>query len=133
MSNSTFIPLGDWLDARKSAEFISHAGGEPAPENRAEEAKPVTPAEVIDLDGQIREILFGKIAEGSVEEVMGSIKTAIANAPARVALPEIKLQPSGGSLPEEQPTIEFEREGDTVKRVQINCSCGQSIHLDCVY
>lgn len=133
MSNSNFIPLGDGLETRKSAEFISHADGEPVSENRAEKARPVTPAEAIDLDGRIREILFGKITEGSVEEVVGSIKTAIANAPARVALPEIKLQPSGGSLPEEQPTIEFEREGDTVKRVQVNCSCGRSIHLDCVY
>tara|TARA_B100001123_G_scaffold438045_1_gene572039 strand:+ start:1286 stop:1687 length:402 start_codon:yes stop_codon:yes gene_type:complete len=133
MSNSNFIPLGDGLDAHNSAEFVSHTGGEPITEKRVEGAKPVTPAEINDLDGQIRKILIGKVEEGSVEEAITSIKAAIANAPARVALPEIKLQPAGGSLPEEQPTIEFEREGDTVKRVQVNCSCGQSIHLDCVY
>tara|TARA_Y100000588_G_scaffold383427_1_gene472739 strand:- start:3159 stop:3560 length:402 start_codon:yes stop_codon:yes gene_type:complete len=133
MSSDGFIPLGDGLNSHKSAEFISHAGGESATENRTETPKPVTPAEANDLEGQIREILSSKVPEESVEEAITSIKAAIVNAPARVALPEIKLQPSSGNLPEEQPTIDFEREGDTVKRVQINCSCGQSIHLDCVY
>lgn len=133
MSNGDFIPLGDGLDAHKPTEFVSHSAGSPITEKRAGEPKSVTPAEANDLDGQIRQILTGKVPEGSVEEAIASIKAAIVNAPARVALPEIKLQPAGGSPPEEQPTIEFEREGDTVKSVQINCSCGQSIHLDCVY
>tara|TARA_B100000959_G_scaffold276515_1_gene331363 strand:- start:92 stop:493 length:402 start_codon:yes stop_codon:yes gene_type:complete len=133
MSSDKFIPLGNGLDAHKSVEFVSHVDGGLVSEKSIEGPNPVTPAEVNDLDGQIRQILTGKLAGGSVEEAVVSIKTAILNAPARVALPEIKLQPTGGSSPEEQPTIEFEREGDTVKRVQINCSCGQSIHLDCVY
>ena len=133
MSNDNFIPLGNGLDAHKSAEFVGHADIGPVTEKSAERPSPVTPAEANDLDGQIRQILTDKLSGDSIEEAVVSIKAAILNAPARVALPEIKLQPAGGSSPEEQPTIEFEREGDTVKRVQINCSCGQSIHLDCIY
>jgi hypothetical protein len=89
---------------------------------------------VVDLPRQIRQILQGQLAEAALDSAVGAIEAAINNAPSRVALPEIKLN-TGSDQPslEGQPTIEFEREGDTVKRVQVHCSCGQSIHLDCIY
>ena len=66
--------------------------------------------------------------------IRDSIEAAINNAPSRVALPEIKLNTVGDQPTlEGQPNIEFEREGDTVKRVQVHCVCGQTIQLDCIY
>lgn len=32
-----------------------------------------------------------------------------------------------------QPTVKVHKEGDTVRRIQIHCSCGQIIDLDCQY
>jgi hypothetical protein len=32
-----------------------------------------------------------------------------------------------------QPTVKIHREGDSVRRIQITCSCGQVIDLDCQY
>ena len=32
-----------------------------------------------------------------------------------------------------QPIVRLHREGDAVRHIQIQCSCGQVIDLDCVY
>jgi hypothetical protein len=32
-----------------------------------------------------------------------------------------------------QPVVKLQCDGDVVKHIQIQCSCGQSIDLDCVY
>ena len=87
-------------------------------------------------------IFFLKIFETS-NEAIEAIQSAVETAPARMALPEIKLSSApapGGEAGNEgeaastaPPVLEYEREGDVVRRVIVNCSCGQSIHLDCDY
>ena len=134
MTNSGFTPFGNELVARPSPQFVEHGEDSLASTNLQTTPAPVTPAEMVDLPGQIRQILQGQLAKAALDSAVDAIEAAINNAPSRVALPEIKLN-TGGDQPslEGQPTIEFEREGDTVKRVQVHCSCGQSIHLDCIY
>ena len=134
MTDSGFTPFGNELDARPSPQFVEHGGDSLVPTNLQATPAPVTPAEMVDLPGQIRQILQGQLAEPALDSAVSAIEDAINNAPSRVALPEIKLN-TGGDQPtiEGQPTIEFEREGDTVKRVQVHCVCGQSIQLDCIY
>ena len=134
MADAGFTPFGNELDARPSPQFVEHGGDSLAPTNLQATPAPVTPAEVVDLPGQIRQILQGQLAEAALDSAVGAIEAAINNAPSRVALPEIKLN-TGSDQPslEGQPTIEFEREGDTVKRVQVHCTCGQAIHVDCIY
>lgn len=132
MANDAFTPFGSELDSRPAPQFIGHGEDSPA----ATPAAPprVTPAEAVDLSGKIREILKGQLPETDLNLAISAIETAINSTPTRVALPEIKLNTDGDSTPPEgQPSLEFEREGDTVKRVQVHCACGQSIHLDCVY
>tara|TARA_B100001939_G_C16766972_1_gene540857 strand:- start:32 stop:436 length:405 start_codon:yes stop_codon:yes gene_type:complete len=134
MTDAGFTPFGSELDARPFPKFVEHGEKTSAPTNPQAAPAPVTPAEAVDLPGEIREILQGQLAEAALDSAVNAIAAAVNNAPTRVALPEIKLN-TGGDQPslDGQPTIEFEREGDTVKRVQVHCACGQSIHLDCVY
>ena len=134
MADAGFTPFGSGLDARPSPQFVGHGEDTPAPANPQAAPAPVTPAEAVDLPGEIRKILQGQLAETALDSAVSAIEAAINNAPSRVALPEIKLN-TGGDQPtlEGQPNIEFEREGDTVKRVQVHCVCGQTIQLDCIY
>lgn len=32
-----------------------------------------------------------------------------------------------------EPKISFEREGDVIKLIRIQCSCGQTVELSCAY
>ena len=67
------------------------------------------------------------------------IQSSIDTAPARIVLPEIKLTPAAESSskpdaePSAQPTIELVREENRVQQIILNCSCGQSIRMDCDY
>ena len=89
------------------------------------------------------QILQNHLTGESLENATDAIRSAVAAAPARVALPEIKLTPTpapegemeneGESASTTPPVLEYEREDDVVRRVIVNCSCGQSIHLDCDY
>lgn len=101
---------------------------------------PVTPAEAVDLAGQIRQILQKNgLSSEATGNVVAEIETAIAAAPARVALPEIKI--TAPTPPEAQPdadapklaTIDYEREEDIIKRIRVGCTCGETILLDCDY
>ena len=134
MANAGFTPFGSELDARPSPQFVEHGGDSLAPTNLQATPAPVTPAEMVDLPGQIRQILQGQLAETALDSAVSAIEAAINNAPTRVALPEIKLNTGDDQQTlQTPPTIEFVREGDTVKSVQVRCACGQSIHLDCIY
>ena len=129
MTKDNFIPFDTGLKSTSNPQFVSH-------ENIGETDStppPVTPAETHDLETQLKTILQGELTGSPLEEAIASIKEAVENVPTRVALPEIKLHRSGSATSEGQPTIEFERDGEVVKRVQVNCPCGQSIHLDCIY
>ena len=134
MADAGFTPFGNELDARPSPQFVEHAGDSLAPTNLQATPAPVTPAEMVDLPGQIRQILQGQLAETALDSAVSAIEAAVNNAPTRVALPEIKLNTGDDQQTlQTPPTIEFVREGDTVKSVQVRCACGQSIHLDCIY
>ena len=129
MTKDNFIPFDSGLKATSNPQFVSHENiGGPSTT-----PQPVTPAETYDLETQLRTILQGALTGTALEEAIVSIKNTAENVPTRVALPEIKLHKSGSTPTEGQPTIEFERDEETVKRVQVNCPCGQSIHLDCIY
>ena len=134
MADAGFTPFGSELDARPSPQFVGHGEDTPAPANPQAAPAPVTPAEAVDLPGEIRKILQGQLAETALDSAVSAIEAAVNNAPTRVALPEIKLNTSDDQQTlQTPPTIEFVREGDTVKSVQVRCACGQSIHLDCIY
>ena len=134
MANAGFTPFGSELDARPSPHFVGHGEDKPAPANPQAAPAPVTPAEAVDLPGEIRKILQGQLAETALDSAVSAIEAAVNNAPTRVALPEIKLNTGDDQRTlQTPPTIEFVREGDTVKSVQVRCACGQSIHLDCIY
>ncbi|MBR67614.1 MAG: hypothetical protein CMO67_05900 [Verrucomicrobiales bacterium] len=131
MADESFTPFGAELTAPKQSQFIGH--GESDPEESSAAPLPVTPAEANDIGAAIRQILGDQLEGTSLEQTAQALETAIKNAPTRVTLPEIKLHSEPEKATEGAPSISFDREGDTVKRVQIQCTCGQSIHLDCVY
>ena len=131
MDDESFTPFGAELTAPKQSQFIGH--GESDPEESSAAPLPVTPAEANDIGVAIRQILGDQLEGTSLEQTAEALETAIKNAPTRVTLPEIKLHSEPENATEGAPSISFDREGDTVKRVQIQCTCGQSIHLDCVY
>ena len=142
MTSGNFVPFGGDLGNQSTASFVQTSTGTPV-DNTPSEIAPVTPAEANDLPGQIHQILQGHLSGESLENVTDAIRSAVAAAPARVALPEIKLTPApapegeieneGESASITPPVLEYEREDDVVRRVIVNCSCGQSIHLDCDY
>ena len=134
MANAGFTPFGSELDARPSPQFVERGEDNPTPVNTQAAPTPVKPAEALDLPGEIRKILQGQLAETALDSAVSAIEAAVNNAPTRVALPEIKLNTGDDQQTlQTPPTIEFVREGDTVKSVQVRCACGQSIHLDCIY
>ena len=106
-------------------------------------AVPVTPAEAVDLAGHIRQIIQeGGLSGEAAEKAITQIEAAVAAAPARVALPEIKITAPAAPAAEaagegeEAPklaTIEYEREDEIVKRIRVGCTCGETILLDCDY
>ena len=142
MTTGDFVPFGGDLGNQSTASFVRTGSGTPVDKTPSEIA-PVTPAETNDLPGQIHQILQDHLSGESLENAVVAIQSAVEAAPARVALPEIKLSPApapGGEAGNEgeaastaPPVLEYEREGDVVRRVIVNCSCGQSIHLDCDY
>ena len=142
MTTGDFVPFGGDLGNQGNAPFVRT--GPETPEDEANsETTPVTPAEANDLPGQIHQILQDHLTGESLENATDAIRSAVAAAPARVALPEIKLTPTpapegemeneGESASTTPPVLEYEREDDVVRRVIVNCSCGQSIPLDCSY
>ena len=131
MADESFTPFGAELTAPKQSQFVGH--GESNPEESSATPLPVTPAEANDLGVAIRQILSDQLTGTSLKQTAEALETVIKNAPTRIALPEIKLHSEPETATEGAPSISFDREGDTVKRVQIQCTCGQSIHLDCIY
>ncbi len=45
----------------------------------------------------------------------------------------VPASPASGSCAAAQPVITLQRDGDRVTRIQIKCSCGQVLELNCVY
>ncbi|HIG82220.1 MAG TPA: hypothetical protein EYQ62_11380 [Verrucomicrobiales bacterium] len=140
-----FIPFGgDLAEPSEAPKFVRReAPGLEADELDAPAPVPVTPAEAVDLAGHIRQIIQeGGLAGEAAEKAITQIEAAVAAAPARVALPEIKITAPAAPTTEaagegdEMPklaTIEYEREDEIVKRIRVGCTCGETILLDCDY
>ena len=140
-----FIPFGGELaEPSEAPTFVRReAPGLETDELDAPAPTPVTPAEAVDLAGHIRQIIQeGGLTGEAAEKAITQIEAAVAAAPARVALPEIKItaptipadEAAGES--EEAPklaTIEYEREDEIIKRIRVGCTCGETILLDCDY
>ena len=140
-----FIPFGgDLAEPSEAHKFVRReAPGLETDELDAPAPSPVTPAEAVDLAGHIRQIIQeGGLTGEAAEKAITQIEAAVAAAPARVALPEIKI--TAPAIPadetagegEEVPklaTIEYEREDEIIKRIRVGCTCGETILLDCDY
>ena len=147
MAPRKFEPFGQELALDDSPQFIRVSG--PGGDEEEEVPPPrVPPAETTDLTGQIRQILGEHLNGAPLDQATAAIEASVAAAPARVSLPEIKLTPAAGTEteppadaeadpeaaePAAAPTIELVREEDRVRHVIVNCSCGQTIGLDCDY
>ena len=140
-----FIPFGgDLAEPSEAPKFVRReAPGLETDELDAPAPTPVTPAEAVDLAGHIRQIIQeGGLTGEAAEKAITQIEAAVAAAPARVALPEIKI--TAPAIPadeaagegEEAPklaSIEYEREDEIIKRIRVGCTCGETILLDCDY
>mgnify|MGYP001320973193 CR=1 FL=1 len=139
MSHGEFIPLGDErLAQSQSSGFVRVTRPGMVDEDVIEPAQPVSPAEDNDLSSRIRQILQPHVQGTTLDQALAEIQTAVDAAPARMALPEIKLTPGPATNPDAEgetppPTIELERDNNTVSRVKVHCGCGQTIALDCMY
>ena len=142
MSTRKFVPLGEELADQTAPQFIRTARSGADEDEPPAPTAAVTPAEANDLPGQIRQILQPHLTGAQLDQAATAIATAAAAAPARMALPEIKLTPAAeaetapgaeAEAPATPPTIELVREENRVTRVIVNCSCGQTIGLDCDY
>jgi len=140
-----FIPFGGELaEPSEASKFVRREAPGLEPDELDSPAPvPVTPAEAVDLAGHIRQIIQeGGLAGEAAEKAITQIEAAVAAAPARVALPEIKITAPAAPTTEaagegdETPklaTIEYEREDEIVKRIRVGCTCGETILLDCDY
>jgi len=140
-----FIPFGgDLAEPSEAPQFVRReAPGLEPDELDAPAATPVTLAEAVDLTGHIRQIIQeGGLTGEAAEKAITQIEAAVAAAPARIALPEIKI--TAPAIPadvaagegEEAPklaSIEYEREDEIIKRIRVGCTCGETILLDCDY
>ena len=140
-----FIPFGgDLAEPSEASKFVRReAPGLETNELDAPAPTPVTPAEAVDLAGHIRQIIQeGGLTGEAAEKAITQIEAAVVAAPARVALPEIKI--TTPAIPadeaagegEEAPklaTLEYEREDEIIKRIRVGCTCGETILLDCDY
>lgn len=139
MTPDQFVPLGRDLPSEGSPKFVRLAGAGDMDDDPPTETPTVTPAEANDLPGQIRQILQEHLSGADLENAAAEIQSSIDTAPARIVLPEIKLTPAAESsskpdaAPSAQPTIELVREENRVQQIILNCSCGQSIRMDCDY
>ncbi len=141
-----FVPFGGGqAESAETPKFIRRETPGMEPDELDEPVPtPVTPAEAVDLAGRIRQILdqAGGMNAEAAAQAATEIEAAVAAAPARVALPEIKVTPPAPAPAEEGaedseapqiPTIELERDGETVQRIRVGCTCGETILLDCDY
>ena len=139
-----FIPFGgDLGEPSEPPQFVRReVPGLETDELDAPVPTAVTRAEAVDLAGHIRQIIQeGGLTGEAAEKAINKIEAAVDAAPARVALPEIKI--TVPAIPadvagedEEAPklaSIEYEREDEIIKRIRVGCTCGETILLDCDY
>ena len=125
MNPNDFIPFeGGLVEEKTTPQFIGHGNTVPDPSeppDPTKETPSVVPAETNDPSEAVRAVLAG---------------------PTRLALPDLKLQPSETPPPEPaegeepaqtHPELSLEKDGDKVTRIKVDCICGETIVMDCDY
>jgi len=149
MSTGDFVPSGSELaEGKATPQFISHGNTVPDPSeppDPAAETPPVVPAEVNDPTEAVRTVLSGlpgEIPEDTINQAVQQILQTVEAGPTRLALPDLKLQPSEKPPPEPaegeepaqtHPELSLEKDGDKVTRIKVDCICGETIVMDCDY
>ena len=149
MSTDYFVPFGGELAEEKATpQFISQGNTVPDPSeppDPATETPPVVPAEEISSSEAVRAVLAGlpgEIPEDTVNPAVQQILQTVEAGPTRLALPDLKLQPSETPPPEPvegeepaqtHPELSLEKDGDKVTRIKVDCICGETIVMDCDY
>jgi len=141
-----FKPFGGELAEEKPApQFVRHASDsvEDPGQPEAPSPAPIVPAEPNDLAGQLRAILQDQLdanlAEDTLKNVVQSIEQTVNSTPSRLALPDLRLQDTpepateGESTPREKPDISVQKEENRVNRIQVNCTCGETMVMDVLY
>jgi hypothetical protein len=150
MNNGDFVPFGSELaEAKTTLQFIAHGNTMPDPSeqppNAGAETPPVVPAETNDPSEAVRAVLAGlpgEIPEDSINQAARQILQTVEAGPKRLALPDLKLQPSettqlepveGEEPAQTHPELSLEKDGDKVTRIKVDCICGETIVMDCDY
>ena len=149
MDTGDFVPFGGELaEAKTTPQFIGHHNTVPDPAEPPDptvETPPVVPAEANDPSEAVRAVLAGlpgEIPEDTVNQAVQQILQTVEAGPARLALPDLKLQPSktpplkpaeGEEPAQTHPELSLEKDGDKVTRIKVDCICGETIVMDCDY
>lgn len=130
-----FVPFAGIPVKVGTSTFISTTFNTPA--------KPGAPATVVtteqyDLPGKIRQALAALpgMADNDAElkKTTDALQSLFQQSPARLALPSLKVQADPAKIESKSPpAIHMEKEGDRVSRIKVNCTCGETIVLDCTY
>ncbi len=149
MDTGDFVPFGGELaEAKTTPQFIGHHNTVPDPAEPPDptvETPPVVPAEANDPSEAVRAVLAGlpgEIPEDTVNQAVQQILQTVDAGPTRLALPDLKLQPSetpplkpaeGEEPAQTHPELSLEKDGDKVTRIKVDCICGETIVMDCDY
>ncbi len=148
-SSGDFVPFGgELVEGKTTPQFVSHGNTVPDPSeppDPAVETPPVVPAEANDPAERVRAVLAdlpGEIPEDTVNQAVQQILKTVEAGPMRLALPDLKLQPSETPPPEPaegeepaqtHPELSLVIDGDKVTRIKVDCICGETIVMDCDY
>ncbi len=149
MNPNDFIPFeGGLVEEKTTPQFIGHGNTVPDPSeppDPTKETPSVVPAETNDPSEAVRAVLAGlpgEIPEDTVSQAVKQILQTVEAGPTRLALPDLKLQPSETPPPEPaegeepaqtHPELSLEKDGDKVTRIKVDCTCGETIVMDCDY
>jgi len=149
MNKEGFVPFcGELAESKITPQFISHGNtiadpSEPPSPDAA--LLPVAPDGTNDSSEAVRAVLAnlpGEIPEDSVNRAVQQILQTLEAGPKRLALPDLKLQPSDTPPPkpaegekpvQTHPELSLEKDGDKVTRIKVDCICGETIVMDCDY
>ncbi|MDP7009745.1 MAG: hypothetical protein QF685_00050 [Verrucomicrobiota bacterium] len=149
MSSGNFVPFGgEMVEKGAAPQFIGHGNAVPDPAEPPDpvaETPPVVPAKANDPTEAVRTVLTGltgEIPEDTINQAVQQILQTVEAGPTRLALPDLKLQPSetpplepveGEEPAQTHPELSLEKDGDKVTRIKVDCICGETIVMDCDY
>jgi hypothetical protein len=120
------------FDADFDSDFEPEAKAESADDAAPEQPPAPQKIRCIDrqeLNAKLQSDLRNAVALELPDEQIQLIKSDLA---------KLRHAPEGtpgpdGEIPEQQPNIRLEKDGDKVTSISVECDCGQIIELDCVY